>query len=76
MLYHLIKSSIDADFPVFMQLHPLPQRAVEAEMRNLQDHSWVRAPPQHGLPLAKPRKAAFAVSFPKTFHRESAACSE
>ena len=75
MLYDRIKSSIDANFPV-LQLHPLPQRAVEAEIRNLQDHSRVRAPPQHGLPLAKPRKAAFAVSFPKTFHRESAACSE
>ena len=43
------------------------------EMRNLQNHSRIRTPPQHGLTFAKPRKAAFAVSFPQTLNRQSAA---
>ena len=64
MLYDRIKSRINTDFPIFMLLHPLPQGAVKAEMRNLQNHSRVRTPPQHGLTFAEPRKAAFAVSFP------------
>ena len=35
MLNDRIKSGVDTDLPMCMRLHPLPQRAVEAEMRDL-----------------------------------------
>ena len=75
MLNDRIKCGVDTDLPILMRLHPLPQGAVEAEIHDLQDHSRVRAPPQHGLTFAKPRKAAFAVSFSKTLHSQTTACS-
>jgi hypothetical protein len=34
------------------------ERAVELEVRHLQDHAGVRAPPEDGLPRAEPRKRA------------------
>ena len=39
---------------------------MNTKLIHLQDHSWVCAPPQHGLRRAVPRKNAFTVGLPKS----------